>query len=63
MGGKCGSRETGEVLVLGGGDGGKDVREGCFEDLTWLQGIPNIWMRSLDLIFAVVRECCVCVSL
>lgn len=53
---RLGSRETREVLVLGCGEGGRDVRERGLEGLTRLRWVPNPWMRSLDLIFAAVRE-------
>jgi len=49
--------------VCGCGNGGRNVREGGFEDSTRLQWVPDNWMRSLDLIFAAMRELCVCVSL
>ena len=52
---KLESRETSEVLVLGCGEGGRDVKEEGLEGLTRLWWVPNTRMRSLDLIFAAFR--------
>lgn len=52
-----------QSLCLSYADGGRDVRERCFDDLTRLWRVPNTWIRSLDFIFAAMRELCVSMNL